>query len=113
MVEIVSNLHQDFKNGKIQLYDATVNYFIDATTDLFNDSKSRQNTWCKGEVVDIDLDSEDQEDPNIFVTYDEYESDDKENGWFLLSFFEGYLKRCILFVDVYTSSDKKSECTCD
>lgn len=83
--------------------NVTVNDFIDATIDhLFSDSQTGENTWWRGEVVDVDVDSEDQENPDFFVTYDECESDDKENEWLLMPLFEDYLKRCIQFVDVYT-----------
>ena len=57
-------------------------------------------------MVDVDVDSKDQKNPDFFVTYDEYEIDDKENEWFLMPLFEDYLKGRIRFVDVYTSSDK-------
>ena len=46
--------------------DVTINDFIDATIDhLFNDSESGENTWWRGEVVDVDVDSEDQKNPDF------------------------------------------------
>ena len=86
--------------------NVTVNDFIYATIDhLFNDTESGEKTWQREEVVDVDIDSEDQENPDFSVTYNEYESGDKKNKQFLIPLFEDYLKGCIQFVDVYTSSD--------
>ena len=57
--------------------NVTVNDFIYATIDhLFNDTESGEKTWQREEVVDVDIDSEDQENPDFCVTYNEYESVD-------------------------------------
>ena len=67
--DYVSNSYRDFKDREVQLHDVTINYFIDAAIDhLFNDSESRENTWYSGEVVDVYVDSEDQENLEFFVT---------------------------------------------
>ena len=77
---------------------------ISKIRNVSNDSESGENTWWRGEVVDVDFDSENPKNPDFFVTYNDYESEDKENEWFLMPLFEDYLKgsiysicRCLYF----------------
>ena len=59
-------MYQNYKNGEVELCNVTVNDFIDATIDhLFSDSKIGENTWWRGEVVDVDVDCEDQKNSDF------------------------------------------------
>ena len=70
----------------------SVEQFIDSTINpLYVDNG--EETWWRGEVVDVDIDSEDMENPDFFVTYVNYSSNQEdENEWFLVPLFEYYLK---------------------
>ena len=59
-------MYQNYKNGEVELCNVTVNDFIDATIDhLFSDSEIGENTWWRGEVVDVDVDCEDQKNSDF------------------------------------------------
>ena len=79
----------------------SVEQFIDSTINpLYVDNG--EETWWRGEVVDVDIDSEDMENPDFFVTYVNYSSNQEdENEWFLVPLFEDYLKGRVHFLDIH------------
>ena len=61
-------MNEDYKNGDVKLCEVLVEDFIDSTINhLYKDNG--EETWCGGEVFDVDIDSEDMENPDFFVTY--------------------------------------------
>ena len=88
----ISCLYEDYKNGDLKWYEISVEEFIDLTINhLYIDNE--EETWCRAEVVDVEIDSEDMENPDFFVTYVNYSSNQEDkNEWFLAPFFEDCLK---------------------
>ena len=61
----------------------------------------KKNCW-RGEVVNVDIDSEDMENPDFFVTCVNYCSNQEdENERFLIPLFEDYLKGWAHFLDIH------------
>ena len=88
----ISNLYEDYINGDVKLCGVSVEDFIDSTINhLYVDNG--EQTWWRGEAVDVDIDSEDMEIPDFCDTFANYCSNQKdENEWFLGPLFEDYLK---------------------
>ena len=97
----ISNLYEDYKNGDVKLCEVLVEDFIDSTINhLYIDNG--EETWWGGEVFDVDIDSEDMENPDFFVTYVNYSSSQEdENEWFSVPLFEDYLKGWVPFLDIH------------
>ena len=67
---------------------------------LFRDESSSEETWWKGEVVDVDVESEDKFNPNFFVLYSEEAMDPTEvdsEDYFLVPLMSDYLNGCLHF----------------
>ena len=94
-------MNEDYKNGDVKLCEVLVEDFIDSTINhLYIDNG--EETWCGGEVFDVDIDSEDMENPDFFVTYVNYSSSQEdENEWFSVPLFEDYLKGWVPFLDIH------------
>ena len=97
----ISILYEDYKNGDLKLCEVSVEDFIDSTINhLYVDNG--EETWWRSEVVDVDIDSEDMVNPDFFVTYVNYSSNQEdENEWFLVPLFEDYLKGWVHFLDIH------------
>ena len=54
--------------------------------------------WWRADVVDIDEESEDGNNPDFFVSYED--CDDDQSDWYLVPLKEDYLKGWVRFVDV-------------
>ena len=42
---------------------------------MYEDSKSKENIWWDAEVVDVDMDSADMDNPNFFIIYKDSSDD--------------------------------------
>ena len=95
----ISNLYEDYINGDVKLCGVSVEDFIDSTINhLYVDNG--EQTWWRGEAVDVDIDSEDMEIPDFCDTFANYCSNQKdENEWFLGPLFEDYLNGWAHFLD--------------
>lgn len=51
-------------------------------------------------MVDLDVDSEDKDNPEFFISYEDCI---EENEWYFLPLMEGYLKGFLRFVDTNNS----------
>ena len=101
----ISNLFEDYRNGDVKLCDVTVNTFIDATIDhLFTDKESSEDTWWRAEVVDVDIESQNKENPDFFISYQDYGDQCQETEWFLIPLMEDYLNGWVHFVDIQNTS---------
>lgn len=83
-----------------KLCEVSFEDFIDSTIScLYVDNG--EETWWRGEVVDLDIDSEDMKNPDFFVTYVNYSSNqENENKWIFVPFFENDLKGWVHFLGV-------------
>ena len=98
----ISNLQEDYKNGRVKLCEVSVENFIDSTINYIYVDNGEE-TWQRGEAVDVNIDSEDMENSDFFVIFVIHYSSNEEdqNGWFLAPLFEDYLKGWVHFIDIH------------
>ena len=64
------NLFADCKNNKLKNLFVSYKDFISASIKhMYEDSKSKENIWWDAEVVDVDMDSADMDNPDFFIIY--------------------------------------------
>ena len=64
-----SNPFEDYQNKEVKLCKINSDIFIGSMIDhLFTDKDSGADNWWRAEVVDIDEDSSDKDNPDFFVT---------------------------------------------
>ena len=66
-----SNIYEDYTNGEVKVCELFSDDLIGATIDhLYTDRFSDVDTWWRADVVDIDEESEDGNNPDFFVSYE-------------------------------------------
>ena len=66
-----SNLYSDYKNGEANLLSVSTEDFIDASIlHLYTEEESNNDTWWPAEVVDVDIESSDMNNPDFYVDAD-------------------------------------------
>ena len=64
------NLFTDFQKSDVNLLEVTQEDFIDATIfHLYSDDDTGSETWWEAEVVDVDIDSVNLNNPDFFISY--------------------------------------------
>ena len=72
-------IYKNFKLGYVRLVDVKPKDLIGAIIrHMYTDRESNENIWWNAEVVDVDPDSSDTNEKDIFVIYDE--SGEAEEG---------------------------------
>ena len=70
------NLFADYKNNKLKILSVSYKDFIGASIKhMYEDSNSKENIWWDAEVVDVDMDSADMDNPNFFIIYKDSSDD--------------------------------------
>ena len=72
-------IYKDFKLRYVRLVELKPKYLIGASIrHMYTDGESNENIWWNAEVVDVDPDSSDADERDLFVIYDE--SGEAEEG---------------------------------
>ena len=79
------NLFADYNNNKLKVLSVPCNDLIGASKHLYEESKSKENIWWDTEVVDVDMDSDDMDNPNFLNIYRDSLDDYFWNHWWRLS----------------------------
>ena len=68
-----SNIYEDYTNGEVKVCELFSDDLIGATIDhLYTDRFSDVDTWWRADVVDIDEESEDGNNPDFYVSYEDW-----------------------------------------
>ena len=93
----LSNNYEDYSNEEVKVYEFSSNDQIAAAIDhIYTDRFSDVDTWWRD--VDIDKESEDGNNSNFFVNYED--CNDDQWDWYLVPLQENYLKDWVIFVDI-------------
>ena len=71
---------------------------------MYEDSKSKENIWWDGKVVDVDMDSADMDNPNFFIIYKDSSDENtdfskiNDSDYFLEPLVNDYLNGCVKFI---------------
>ena len=88
----ISNTYDEYLNGEFKLLDVTTSDFVDSRIEvLYSDHDDNEEKWLVAEVADIDVASEDKNNPGFYVYYDLDESSETEiieKEYFLEPFIE-------------------------
>ena len=103
------NVFADYNNNKLKILSVSYKNFIGGSIKhMYEDSKSKENIWWDAEVVDVDMDSADMDNPDFFIIYKD-SSDDiidfskiKDSDYFLEPLVNDYLNGCVKFISVDT-----------
>ena len=102
-------LFNDFSNNKLHAASVSPGDFICSTIKhKYNDAVTREDTWWDAEVIDVDIASEDKENPNFFILYKESAVDFldlaniNDDDYFLEPLISDYLNGWVKIVSVDT-----------
>ena len=103
------NLFPNYNNNKLNILSISYKNFIGANIKhMYEDSKSKRNIWWDAEVVDVDMDSADMDNPDFFIIYKD-SSDDiidfskiSDSDYFLEPLVNDYLNGCVKFISIDT-----------
>ena len=75
----IRNIYSDFKNKELLLVEVTIEDFVGAHVEhLFVDDESGMEIWWEAEIVDVDEDSKNKNNPEFFVFTMKMEKNQKE-----------------------------------
>ena len=64
------NIYSDFLQDKLKISSVSFKDFISATINhQYNDDKTNEDIWWDAEVVDVDLESPDMNNPKFYILY--------------------------------------------
>lgn len=101
------NLYEDFKNDEVRLIEVIPEDFIEVSIKhLYSDQVTGEETWWSAEVRDVDDESEDLNNPEFFVVYENVLQDDEGNEedlgnepeYYLIPLLHDYLNGWVRFV---------------
>ena len=78
---------------------------------MYTDQDSGEDVWWRAQVVDIDIDSENKENPDFFILYeeDDVDNEEKDPENFLEPLSQGYLNGWVQLVDVDSEIDFEND----
>ena len=86
-----SNIYEDYTNGEVKVSELSSDDLIRATIDHLH-------TCWREDVVDIDEESENGDNPDFFVSYEDCNGE--QSDWYLVPLKEDYLKGWVRFADI-------------
>ena len=106
-------LFSDFSNDKLRAASISPDDFICSTIKhKYNDAVTKEDTWWDAEVIDVDIESKDKENPNFFILYKESADDIvdlanvNDDDYFLEPLINDYLNGWVKIVSVDTDPIK-------
>lgn len=100
---IVSTLFEDYKQGNLKLCDVLPEEFINAGIEiLYKDSETGLENWWPAEVIEIDNDNEDPNNPKFFIYFTDTDSESTPE-YFLEPLLEWYMEGWVRFTDCSSS----------
>ena len=106
-------LFNDFSNNKLHVASVSPDDFICSTIKhKYNDAVTKEDTWWDTELIDVDIESEDKENPNFFILYKESANDIfdlanvNDDDYFLEPLINDYLNGWVKIVSVDTDPIK-------
>ena len=107
-------LYKDFKAYRVKLVELVPSDLIGASIGhLFYDNDTEENVWWDAEVVDIDVTSEDKNNPNYFIWYEDCGTMDEENlegqEYYLEPLLNDYLNHCVQVLSLDLDQDQIEE----
>ena len=78
---------------------------------LYTDQDSCEDVQWRAQVVDIDIDSENKENPEFFILYeeDDVDNEEKDPEYFLEPLIQDYLNGWVQLVDVDSEIDFEND----
>ena len=104
-------LYKDFKADRVKLVEFVASDLIGASIrHLFYDNDTEENVWWDAEVVDVDVTSEDKNNPNYFIWYEDCGTMDEENleeqEYYLEPLLNDYLNHCVQVLSLDLDQDQ-------
>ena len=105
-------LSNDFSNNKLRAASASPDDFICSTIKHKYDAVTKEDTWWDAEVIDVDIESEDKENPKFFILYKGFAhnildlANVNDDGYFLEPLNNDYLNGWVKIVSVGTDPIK-------
>ena len=104
-----TNLYEDFLSGDLTLVGIAPSDFIDSKIEVLYSDEGEIDKWWEAEVADIDVDSDDKDNPDFYVYYELDEgSEDEivEKEYFLEPLIELYLNGRVRFLECVVGLEK-------
>ena len=103
-------IYKDFRLGYVRLVELKPNDLIGTSIwHMYTDRESNENIWWNAEVVDVDPDTSDTNEPDFFVIYDESgvteEGQQEKQEYYLIPLLGDYLNHWIQVISLDSDSE--------